>query len=421
MICLTKFNNQSYFIMKKLSLFLCVLLGLSVAFTSCSKDDNEGSTPSDTKNFGVPSDSEAGQMPTITANNVVIPNFSTPYVEEGTNGNVGNISFTGIKGIDGDFLALAGTGSKSQNIWMSIDGKPKSIDIVNADEITRADTKKGLADIVFLIDNSGSMSEEANALAAQVLAWSQKLAQVVDCKFGCVGYGDNSYGIDGGMDLADIEQLNAFFNRNGSSGTSRTYGFYGERAQELQTLCLSTTGGYYNGSYQECGALALHFADEQFSFRSGANRIYINFTDEPNQPNNYKQWSVETLNEKSTLYNWNMSKGTVHSVYSATDVASYEEGGYYYRYNQSSPYTYYEKPWAMSEYTGGITLKTDPYFTEFKMDDLEVTAAIVSSYILRFNITADLREGTHTIIIIIKDKNGSEASKTFEDVVFSLK
>ncbi len=414
-------NNLFYYLLS-----VC-LLGLFVMFSSCSKSDGdeiqerqEKDEPVETAVYGVPTDEFAGEIPAVTESNVVIPNFSAPYIEEGTEGKVGNISFTGIKGIDGEFLSLAGTATESQNVWMSIDGKPKSIAIVNADDITRADTKKGLADIVFLIDNSGSMSQEANALAAQVLTWSQKLAQVVDCKFGCVGYGDNSYGIDGGMDMADIDVLYAFLNNRGKTGTGRTKGFYGENAEKLQSLCLSSSNGYCNGSYCECGGIALHFADEQFSFRSGANRIYINFTDEPNQPNNYKQWSVETLNEKSELYSWNSSKGTVHSVYSGTDVASYEEGGTNYNHNKTSPYTIYEKPWAMSEYTGGITLKTNPSFTNFKMDDLEVTAAIVSTYVLRFNITDDLRDGAHTIVIVVKDKNGSEAIKTFENVVFAL-
>lgn len=411
--------------MKKLQ-SLSVMLMVSLAFmTSCSSSSSNDSVdpqPQPTPvNYGLLSDDQAGEAPVVTQSNVTIPNLSAPYVEEGTDGKVGNISFTGIKGIDGNFLSLAGTGTTTQNVWMTIDGKAKSIEIVNAEDITRATTtKKGQADIVFLVDNSGSMSEEANKLAEQVLTWSQKLSEVVDCRFGCVGYGANMYGIDGGMDLAEITVLNEFLNRSGKTGTSRTMSFYGDNAQKLSDLALSNVKGYYNGSGRECGGLALHFADEQFAWRDGANRIYINFTDEPNQPNSYKQWSVETLNVRSDIYNWNASKGTVHSVYSGTDTTLYEEGGSYYNNNKNNPYTRYEKPWAMSEYTGGITLKTDPYFTSFKLDDIEVTGAILSSYILRFNITDELRNGKHTITITVKDKNGSEAVKTFKDVSFTL-
>ena len=409
---------------KKMWLSALVAAAMCVCFASC-KDDDEVPVVvipdvDVTGEYGIASDSEAGTAPVVTVNNVEIPNISAPYIEEGTNGAVGNISFTGIKGMDGNFLSLYGTGNDSQNIWMTIDGKAKALTIVNAEDVTKAAAKKGKADIVFLVDNSGSMSEEANALAAQVLAWSKTISEVVDCQFGCVGYGDNDYGVDGGMDLADITVLDAFLNDRGKYGTGRTYGFYGDNAEKLENLALSSSNGYYNSYYNECGALALHFADEQFTWRSGANRIYINFTDEPNQPATYKQWSVETLNTESELYNWNASKGTVHSVYSGTDAARYEEGGSYYNYNISNPYGWYEKPWAMSEYTGGITLQTDPYFTEFKLDDIEVTGAITGSYVLRFNVTKDLLTGTHTIVITIKDKNtGSEATKTFTDISFA--
>lgn len=405
--------------MKKL-LFSFVMLGAFAFMTSCSSSSDGGSTPPPS-DYGVPADAQAGQAPTVTTNNVTIPNISAPSIE--SNGAVGNISMTGIKGIDGNFLSLAGTGDASQNIWMSIDGVAKSIAIVNGNDVAQAPRraqKKGLADIVFLIDNSGSMGEEADKLAQQVLDWSQKLAAVVDCKFGCVGYGDNSYGVDGGMDLADISELVNFLNnRSGYTyGTYRTYGFYGPKATELETKALSSTGGYYNGSYNECGVVALYFANDLFSWRDGANRIYINFTDEPNQPNNLKQWSVETLNSANTeIYNWNAAKGTVHSVYSGTDVSSYEAGGYYYPASQDQLY-WYECPWLMSDYTGGLTLKTDPYFTNFKLDDIEVTGAILSTYILRFNITDDLRSGLHNIILTVKDKNGSMAKKEFKNVSF---
>ena len=347
--------------MKKIYWFGLMLLSASFVFVACSNDDDNDEK---INKWGVYIDSEAGDAPVVTSNNVTIPNVSSPYVESGSNGSIGNISLTGIKGVDGEYLVLKGTGEKDQNVWLTIDGKSKTIAIVNADDVTRASTK-GLADIVFLVDNSGSMDEEADSIAKQVLAWSNVLASTVDCKFGCVGYGDNSYGVDGGMDLADVSVLSEFLNdrENYSYGTYRTYEFYGEKEGFLRENALNYNGKYYNGSYYECGGLALHFADELFSFREGANRIYINFTDEPNQPNGYKQWSVETLNSNHDLYNWNSSKGTVHTVYSESDTLEYKgPEGWYYRYNEEYPFTEYEKPWAMSEYTGGSTIFADYNF-----------------------------------------------------------
>ena len=405
--------------MKKIYWLGLMLLSASFVFVACSSDDDNDEK---INKWGVYIDNEAGDAPVVTSNIVIIPNVSSPYVENGSNGNIGNITLTGIKGVDGEYLVLKGTGEKDQNVWLTIDGKSKSIAIVNADDVTRASTK-GLADIVFLVDNSGSMDEEADSIAKQVLAWSNVLASTVDCKFGCVGYGDNYYGVDGGMDLADVSVLSEFLNDRESYnyGTYRTYGFYGDKAEVLKDSALKYNGTYYNGSYYECGGLALHFADELFSFREGANRIYINFTDEPNQPNGYKQWSVETLNSNHELYNWNSSKGTVHTVYSESDTLAYKgPDGWYYRYNEQYPFTEYEKPWAMSEYTGGSTIFADYNFEGVTLNGLEVTAAILSTYIIRFNITDDLRTGTHTIRIIVKDKNGSQAVKEFEKVVFTL-
>lgn len=45
------------------------------------------------------------------------------------------------------------------------------------------------ADVVFLVDNSGSMGEEANAIARDIIDWAEKLAaSSLDVRFGCVGY-----------------------------------------------------------------------------------------------------------------------------------------------------------------------------------------------------------------------------------------
>jgi hypothetical protein len=74
----------------------------------------------------------------------------------------------------------------------------------------------------------------------------------------------------------------------------------------------------------------------------------------------------------------------------------------------------------MSEYTGGSTIFANYNFKDVTLNGLEVTAAILSTYIIRFNITDDLRTGTHNIKIIVKDKNGSQATKEFDKVSFAL-
>ena len=410
--------------MKTLRLLGMMLVAAAVVFTSCSKSDSDDNNGGNSVNvYGLFDDSEAGQAPVVTQNTVTISNISAPSIEANTNGTVGNFNLSGVMTKAGDFLTLNGTRTSAQNIWLSIDNVAKSVVVVNANGANISANTKGQADIVFLVDNSGSMDDEADAVAKEIVTWAQSLTSAVDAKFGCVGYGDNYYGVDGGMDLADVSVLNEFLNnRSGYTyGTYRTYGFYGTKQADLEKKALSQTGGFYNGSYYECGGLALHFADQLFSWRSGANRIYINFTDEPNQPNSYKEWSVESVNPKSTLYSWNSSKGTIHSVYSGEDQEDYEApDGWYYKYDVQYPYTEYEKPWALSDYTGGTTIFTKRDFSDASLSKLPVTAAIQNSYVLRFNITPNLKTGTHNVVITIKDNNGNEATKEFTNVVFNL-
>lgn len=411
--------------MKTLRFIGMMLLATAmVGMTSCSKsDDNKDNGSGGGLNlYGLFDDSFAGAAPSVSSNTVTISNISAPSVEAGTNGLVGNFNLSGVQAADGDYLSLFGTGSNSQNIWLTIDGIAKALDVINANSSTKA-AVKGQADIVFLIDNSGSMDDEADAVAAEILTWAKSLSNAVDARFACVGYGDNYYGVDGGMDLDDVTVLNEFLNNRPSHtyGTSRTQDFFGTNATKLETAALSESNGFYNGSYWECGGLALHFADQMFSWRSGANRIFINFTDEPNQPNSYKEWSVETVNPKSQLYNWSASKGTVHTVYSGEDEDDYKApDGYYYTRNEASPYTEYEKPWAMSEYTGGASMFAKRDFSGVTLSSLEVTAAIQNSYVIRFNITDNLKSGNHNVTITIKDGKGNEAVKTFSNLTFAL-
>jgi len=385
--------------MKKLFFYGLMLLTASFTFVACSNDDDDD----DKGSLGI-SDSQAKEAPEVSENTISIPNFSAPYIEEGSNGTVGNISFTGIKGVNGQYLDLVGTdGGANQNIWLSIDGQPKAIKIVNAGKNTN---KKPAADVVFLIDDSGSMYEEADSVANQVVAWSKVLAQVVDARFGVVGYGDGYYGIDGAMDLNVIDSLDYFLSGRNRSGVYRTMGFVGSRGEYLESL-IGRSGNYsYPGTgSDECGALALHYADEQFSFREGANRIYLNFTDEPNFAYDDHRWSVETVNASNTAeYNWSADKGTIHTIFS--------EDPNYYNWREY----YREQPWLMSDYTGGTTIYAPWNFEGVTLNGIEVTGAITNTYIMRFNITPDLKTGVHTLVITVLDKNGQavkQSSMTF--------
>lgn len=366
----------------------------------------------DINTTGVPSDSKASANPTVNAEdiNTSIPNISVPTLEDGTNGKVARLSLTGIQTPDNDWLKLYGTEDSRQNIWMEIDGVPKSIAIINSEEVTtRAAviSSQAKADVVFLVDNSGSMSEEANAVAKEIISWSNTLSQAMDVQFGCVGI-DHSY-INGALNITDVNTLSDYLNR--STGRNRTKGFGGDDATTLSTLA----SGYTNAG-GECGGIMLRFADENFNFRTGSNRIYVYLTDEPNQPGGVKVYSVESLNTASEYYDWNTAKGTVHTVFS-------EPSGIELAWGSSSWIDLQqEKPWLMSEYTGGTSILDAPSsFEGVTLNGLPVTGAITNSYIIRFLVTTDLLSGTHTIKITIVSEDGTvKGEKTFENVEFSL-
>lgn len=352
---------------------------------------------------GVPSDEMAEKAPEIKGEpNVNIPNFST-FIEDGSDGRVMRMSLTGIQLPNNEWMELYGTGDTRQNVWLEIDGQPKGIAVINGTETqTRAfNISKAQADVVFLVDNSGSMSEEANAVANEILSWSQTLAGTMDVQFGCVGI-DHSY-INGAIDITSVENLSDYLNRDGLSGTARTRGYVDTQ--------LETSAQTYNNAGGECGGIMLHFADQHFNFRPGANRIYIYFTDEPNQPGGNEEWSVLTVNPESSYYVWNTSKGTIHTVFS--DMNNYLPDSYNWVDFVN------EDPRLFATYTGGTLIETTGDFN-ITLDELPVTGAITNSYIIRFNVTPDLLSGTHTVKITIYDEKGNiQAEKTWENVSFS--
>ena len=320
---------------------------------------------------GIPADSKAEANPEIVGDHTT----TIPNVQLSTSDGVVTMDMTGIQDlINGGWLDLYGTGESGQNIWVEVDGKPKGIVVINNNE-NDGSVSKRMVDLVFCVDNSGSMSEEANKLAQEVVGWATKLSQQnLDIQFACVGYG-NINGINGAINFTDITGISSFFNY--SSGTSRTMHFAGSDAQELKTLA-----GQYHNCSGECGAEAVHFADDNFKFRPGANRIYVNFTDEPNQPGSYTENSVEYFNDQN---NWDTTKGTIHTVFS-----------------NGHPSTYSEAPWLMSEYTGGTTLFTSSSFN-VSLDNLPITGALANSYVIKVREPGATSGDTHTIKITIKD------------------
>lgn len=391
------------FISKGLGMLALSLSALSLA--SCLSDGDETIVlESDNREnvLGIPDDSKAGEAPSVSSPTTTLPNAQcTVKTESGY--AVMNVDMTGVwDEAAGDWMKLYGTAykGKGQNIWLSVDGEQKGIDVYNNSE---NEGRSILVDLVFLVDNSGSMSEEAETIARDIQSWAEKLSKSgLDIRFGCVGYGDSDHAIDGALNITTADKLKTYL-ETGGSGTRRTH-YYG--GTDASTLKSKAEGGLYeNGSYNECGMVALHFANDNFAFRKGANRIYVNFTDEPNQPAGNNKWSVEYLNPSKTPLLWNPANGTVHTVYSG--------------YKNDTYNAYSEKPWLMSEYTGGTVIYTNSSFTGVTLESLPVTGAMQNSYIIRFtNIEKYMDGKPHVVKITVVSADGKVRAEKSFTVVF---
>lgn len=345
---------------------------------------------------GIPSDEDASPNPAIETSTTNIPNVQWTVETVGDDVII-RLDMTGIQDPDTyEWLKLFGTGgngANKQNVWVSVDGEPKGISVYNNSDDEGENAIK--ADVVFLVDNSGSMSEEADAVARDIVDWANTLVSSrLDVRFGCVGYSE--YGsVNGGVDITGVDELREFLNRQGFSGTNRTMEFAGSNQSSLG----SAASTYRIGGGDECGVLALRFADERFSFRMGANRIYVNFTDEPNQPAGNKEWSVDYVNDQTQ---WSTSKGTIHTVYSDN-----------YNYQESKLGEEY--PWRLSEYTGGTILYAPSDFSGVTLNTLPVTGAMQNSYVIRFTNVAKFMDGKpHEIKVTILSEDGRTcAERTF--------
>lgn len=357
-----------------------------------------GSGASNQEIAGIPNDDKAEPNPEVEVGdiNATIPNVSYEAEMEGDDVII-RMTMTGVRDENAtdpedEWLRLLGTGESGQNIWLEIDGKPKGIDVYNtADDEEDENVGAVYADLVFLVDNSGSMGEEADAVANDIVAWAQTLNQALDVQFGVVGY-DGC--IHGAMDVTSYEELSSYLNDRGYTGTSRTYGFAGDNAAVLET----SSDLYGSACQDESGVAALRFADENFNFRAGANRIYVNFTDEANYTFGGTDYSV-TYVENS----WATSQGTIHSVISNEYLLPVTES------------TYYEDPTRMSTATGGTVLVTDSSFSNVTLYDLPVTGAVQNSYVIRFtNVTEFLDGVPHEVrITIVSADGGVKAEQVF--------
>lgn len=195
--------------MRKLLLIL-MLVFTSVIYFSCDTAEN----PED-QNTDIPADPTGVTVPTPTKNNVL------PSASFTTAGSRVKLNLLGL--IDPTTnqpltLSYDAANPQASNIFVEEDG------VVQGLKVSKVGTGNVLtADIVFLVDNSGSMGDEADSVAASIVAFATFLqASGLDVKFAVVGY--DSYP-NGGINFTNAQTLSAYLDRE--TGTSRTYYFAG--------------------------------------------------------------------------------------------------------------------------------------------------------------------------------------------------
>lgn len=378
---------------------------IAIAFFASCNEEEELINPS----TGIPTDKAAGVPPEVTEEEktFTMPTSISPISVDENNPKMGRFHLAGIN-TNGTWLELHGTGDENQNVWLDINGVQKGVKVINGDEVASkaSSVTKAKADVVFLVDNSGSMSEESNKVAEEIIRWSEKLAQTMDVQFGCVGI-DHDY-VNGALNITDVNSLSEYLNAS-SSGVYRTMHF-GERMStppaDMEEM--KSKAAVYNNAGGECGGIMLHFADENFSFRESSNRFYVYFTDEPNQPGGNAPWSVLSVKDDSEHYNWSASKGVIYTVWT-----SYDDHTYW------NDWLWNEDPCLFSEYTGGEIIETTPDFN-VSLDDLPVTGAITQSFVFTFNMTSKMTVGqSYDVTITICEPDRSVVSKhTYNNIQY---
>ncbi len=363
--------------MKKLLLILSLISFLY--FFGCSKDNNPVTTED---NSDIPADPTNVTVPTTTINNILpTANFAKPN----TSSSRIQMNLTGIiNPVTNQPIQL----TAQSNLFITEDSKVKGIKV---SKVGGSTTLK--ADVVFTVDNSGSMDDEADSIAGSIIKFSQVLqSSGLDVRFAVVGfqYGD----VNGGINFTTAQAIGTYLNR--SYGTYRTEGFSGSDSASFEQK--SRTFG--SGVYDEDGILAIFFADSNYTWRSDAQRVFINFTDEPTQPNGLFDWSTESMCNKLS------GKITVHTVWSGdADTAN----AYYWQK------LYDERPWDMSTCTGGTFVQINSNGTGLDLSKLPVTGALSNSYLVEF-VTAD-PNAAHSVIITIKESN-ADGKRVYSNITY---
>jgi hypothetical protein len=360
--------------MKKIFVLLLVSFSIAALQIGCSDNSTD---PKPIDNSDIPRD-PGGNAPATVFNNI------TPAAQfSRTQGNESRIR-----------INLLGLVDRNGNPILPQSGNPfifvTEDNVLKGNRVSRPSATNQLAaDVVFVVDNSGSMGDEADSIASKIIAFSTLLTNSgLNIQVGCVGYDGN---VTGALNFTNAQTLRTYLNR--STGTSRTEGFSGNDSARFRGVAQT----YASGVSGENGVVGVSFADSLFAWRAGAQRVYINFTDEPTQPDNLIFWSSEGLCAR-----WSATRGTIHTVWSGRDTT----GLTWTRLVD-------ERPWEMSNCTGGTFVRVNDNSSDLDLTRLPVTGALANSLFVEF-LTANPNI-PHNLSITVK-RDSTDGRSTYPSI-----
>ncbi|HQU71234.1 MAG TPA: VWA domain-containing protein [Calditrichia bacterium] len=365
-----------------------LMLGMGLLFWWGCSEDGAGPNP----NADIPSDPQNVTVPETAVNNL---RPTATFAKTAENEDRIRMNLLGLLTGDGATFVPEYNAEDPQesNIFVLEDGTVKGLKITDGGSVNLP------IDMVFTVDNSGSMGQEADSVAGGITEFAQFLSdQGFDIQFGCVGY--DGY-VSGAINLTDYEALNAFLNQRllfpggpPVTGINRTNGFTGADSATFDSL------RYYYGTGGENGIAAIFFAEHHFSWRRNALRIYVNFTDEPSQPGLDYSWSTDTLCSVMP------GRATIHTVWSNGDTTNF---------GTETPLRF-EKPWRMSECTGGELRVFDRNATGLTLLDLPVTNVVSGSKLVEF--VSSSPGGVHTLEIVVRNGDTDDGRTVYEGIEY---
>lgn len=226
-------------------------------------------------------------------------------------------------------------------------------------------------DFVFVVDASGSTSQMRSTIKATFMSFASLLDSYgIEASFGFVGFTSS---IAGALNLTDKNQFDTFINQHGTTPFSM---FGGQDAIELK----NHANGYASGIPDENGVVATSFAVDYFSWNSDALRIFLLLTDEPTSVDNNKIWNADNLVTRI------IPRSTIHTVYLGDTLST--------NYNE-----YNERPWILSERTGGVK----EFFTFQDLSTLNMVLTFKNIYRISYRIQP--KNQSNEIAVIVKDVN----------------